>query len=109
MGWRNLAYKELQPHLLKAEIDYCIKRTCEELNKLPDSPFHIVTSLDFTNDPEKVAKFIDKFVKKEQNKFTIKAIYTETNGFDINPYEWYFELFAYDTHGGHDDYDWLAY
>ncbi|MFX1236737.1 MAG: hypothetical protein ACFFAS_06825 [Promethearchaeota archaeon] len=76
MGWRNLAYKELQPHLLKGEIDYCIRRTCEELNKRPDSPFHVVTSLKFTNNPKKVAKYIDKF-KKSTSQCLLQTVITQ--------------------------------
>ncbi len=109
MGWKHLAYKELQPYLLKGDIEHCINRTCEELNKYPNSPFQVVMSLKFTNNPKKVAEYLDRFIRREQKYFTIKAIYTETNGFDINPDLWYFELFAYDKYGGHEDIDWVSY
>ncbi len=36
-------------------------------------------------------------------------MYTETNGFDINPDLWYFEMSSYNNYGGHENHDWLAY
>ena len=52
---------------------------------------------------KKVAKYFNKFIKQESKRFSIKAVYTETNGFDINPDKWFFDLFAFDFYGGHED------
>ena len=56
-----------------------------------------------------VAAHFDAFFRREQKRFEIAAAYTETNDFSINPGRWFFDLFAYDRYGGHDNYDWIAY
>lgn len=38
----------------------------------------------------------------------VMAVYTEMNGFDINPDRWYCDLFAYESDGGTDDFDWIS-
>jgi hypothetical protein len=107
MDWFEVA-EQAEPDLRKGDIDICIKRVEDELIKLPDTPFHQVMNYRFTNNPGDVAEYFDQFIIKENARFEIKAIYTETNGFYINPDLWFFDLFAYDKYGGHDDYDWLS-
>jgi len=107
MSWMNLSV-ELEPHIRKGDIVYCINQVTNAIKSLPDSPFHQIIELHFTNKPKKVAQYFKKFIKQENRRFPIKAIYTETNGFDINPDRWFFDLFAFDSYGGHEDYDWLS-
>jgi hypothetical protein len=100
--------RELEPTLRAGELRHCDRRIAEALRSLPNSPFHIALDLHFTNRPEAVAREFDAFFRREQDGFPIAAAYTETNGFDINPDRWYLDLFAYDTYGGTEDFDWLA-
>lgn len=90
------------------DLQKCDERIADALRALPSSPFHIALDLYFTNSPSEVAKQFDAFFSRERDRFSIAAAYTETNGFDINPDCWYFDLFAYDTYGGTDDFDWLS-
>lgn len=99
---------ELHPYLLKGNIDYCIKRANEEITKIPQSPFHIIKDLEFSNDHEEIAKFFDNFIIEQSKKYQIKALYTETNEFSLNTDRWYFGLCAYKQYGGHEDYGWLG-
>jgi len=99
---------ELSPVLLKGEIGECIKRASEKLRELPENPFSEVLNLEFTNDLKEVANCFEQFIRNADNKFEINVLYTETNGFDINPDVWYFDIFGYVQHGGLDDLDWLA-
>jgi hypothetical protein len=107
MDWIEIA-NQIKPDLKKGDIDTCIERVTEELKKLPDTPFHNVINFRFTNKPQDIAEYFATFLQKEKKRIDIKAIYAETNGLDINPEIWYFNLFAYEKYGGHDDYDWLS-
>ncbi len=107
MPWYNIA-QEIAPFVQKGNIDPCVQRVMDELRKQRPSPFHIVTTLEFTNKPEDIAQYFERFIAKESKRFSIRALYTETNGFDINPNRWFFNVFAYQEYGGHDDYNWLS-
>ena len=107
MPWYDIA-REIAPWLQQGDIDRCIERVTRELQKLPDSPFHTVATLEFTNKPKDIARYFEEFISNESKRIPIKAVYTETNGFDINPDRWFFDVFAYKTYGGHDDHDWLS-
>jgi hypothetical protein len=96
-------------HLLRrGDIDGCIDVFASRLSSLAPSPFHVALELDFTNDPLAVASHFDQFIVSQSALFPVRAIYTETNGFDINTDCWYCDLFAYTTYGGHEDFDWLS-
>lgn len=84
-------------------------RVQEALNQLPPTPYHVATSLAFTNDPKDVAVSLDRFLETQSKKFSVGAVYTETNGFYINPDRWYFGWFGYEAYGGVEGTDWLAY
>jgi len=100
--------KRLGPKLRKGDLKSCVDRTVSALKSIPDSPFHIAAALEFNNHPVEVAKHFDNFIATQSQEFDLKAIYTETNGFDINPDRWFFDVFGYDRYGGHEDYDWLS-
>lgn len=68
----------------------------------------MAADLDFDNDPEEIARHFDRFIGRQAQSFEVRAVYTETNGFDINPDCWFFDVFAHDHYGGHEDYDWLS-
>ncbi len=107
MNWFEIA-KQIEPELRKRNIDTCIKRVTEELKKLPKSPFHSVVNFRFINKLQDVADYFTNFIRKEKERIDLKAVYAEVNGFDINPDLWFFDLFAYEIYGGHDDYEWLS-
>lgn len=107
MNWFEIA-EQIDPELRKGNLNVCINRVTEELEKLPESPFHSVVNFRFTNKVQDIADYFTNFIRKEKERIDIKAIYTETNAFDINPDWWLFDLFAYEKYGGHDDYEWLA-
>jgi len=98
----------LTPRLLRGDIAGCESAAVEALLKLPKSPFHIVADLEISNDPAEAARHFDRFYRAESKDFEVKAVYTEMNGFDINPRLWFCDLFAYTTDEGLDDPDWLS-
>lgn len=107
MDWITIA-EELTPHLRAGELDYCIQRVSSVLYTMPRSPYHLVLDLDFTNEPMNVAAYFDHFVVHDVKDSNLKALYTETNGFYINPDRWYFEVLGCRSYGGHEDYGWLS-
>lgn len=107
MSWFEVA-NELLPKIRVGDTQAAITRISAELKSLPHGPFHQILQLDFANQPKDIATHFDAFLKKQKSQFTVGAVYTETNGFDINPDRWYFDVFAYREYGGYDDYDWLS-
>ena len=99
---------ELLPMLRVGDIEYCERRIAQELIALPPSPFHLALDLKITNKVTDIAAYFDGFFRHESTRFDVAAAYAEMNGFDINPDRWYFDVFAFSTYGGRDDYDWLA-
>jgi hypothetical protein len=99
---------ELTPVLLSGDVAGCEQAVARQLKKLPHSPFHVVLDLSITNPPEEVAAHFDSFFDEEKGRFRIAAAYTEMNGFNINADRWFFDVFAFEQYGGHDDYDWLS-
>ena len=96
------------PLLRRGDLAGCYRLFSDSLRAMEPSPFHIVLDLDFTNDPSVFAAHIRDFIGSQSDEFTVSAIYTEMNGFEINTNLWYCDFFAYSAYGGHDDYEWLC-
>lgn len=100
--------RKLEPFVLAGDLSTAESMALAALNALPASPFHIVGSLEISNDPQEVARYFDAFYRAESRRFKIKALYTEMNGFSINPDLWFCSPFAYEAEGGVEDWDWLS-
>ncbi|NLG27974.1 MAG: hypothetical protein GX557_08690 [Chloroflexi bacterium] len=107
MDWFAVA-DEATPALRRGDLDTCRAIVTAALEKMPRTPYHLVMDVEFTNPPLEVARYCDAFSESARKELDVKAIYGEMNGFYINPDLWYFELFAFDNYGGHEDYDWLS-
>ena len=75
----------LKPKLRAGNLAACESAVIDALLALPESPFHMVANLSITNKPSDIAKHFDQFIYSESEVLDIKAIYTEMNGFTINP------------------------
>jgi hypothetical protein len=100
--------ERLTPQLRAGDLAGCESAAADALRALPRTPFHIAADLGITNDPAEAARHFDDFYRAESKRQPINAVYTEMNGFDINPDRWYCDLFAYTSDGGLDDFDWLS-
>ena len=100
--------ERLTPQLRAGDLAGCESAACEVLRALPKTPFHIAADLAISNDPAEAARHFDDFYRAESERPAVRAVYTEMNGFDINPDRWYCDLFAYTADGGLDDFDWLS-
>src|SRR5262249_8578138 len=64
----------------------------------------------FTNRPKSILAAINNFMDACSSHFSIKAVYLEMNGFDINWDRWYFDSFGYTKYGADPkDLEWLCY
>ena len=100
--------ERLTPQLRAGDLAGCESAAADALRALPRTPFHIAADLAISNDPAEAARHFDDFYRTESKRQPIEAVYTEMNGFDINPGRWYCDLFAYTVDGGLDDFDWLS-
>ncbi|MCC9609129.1 hypothetical protein LOC68_06780 [Blastopirellula sp. JC732] len=100
--------ERLTPQLRAGDPSGCEVGAIEALLALPATPFHIAADLNISNDPAEVAAHFDRFYRLESLRLDIGAVYTEMNGFDINPDRWYCDVFAYISDGGIEDWDWLS-
>ena len=63
----------------------------------------------FTNSPEGVLAYLNKFISNCKSEFPIQSVYLEMNGFDINYSLWFFSPFGYESYeSDYDDLDWLS-
>ena len=99
---------QLKQLLRLGEVDTAIRQVTEVLEAFPTTMFQLALKSDFTNSPELVADYLDGFYEHQRQTFSPSAMHAEMNGFSINPEQWYFTVFGYLLHGGHDNYDWLA-
>jgi hypothetical protein len=108
MDWISVA-NELTPYLRQGHLGPCISRVSTILAGLPHSPYHLVLDLAFTNDMVEIATSFDQFFMTSAKTQGVAALYAKTNGFFINPAQWYFEIYSYSHYGGHTNYDWLSH
>ena len=107
----NLFFKTIErltPILRRGDLDACERDVADEIRKLAPTPFHIVLDLSITNDPQEAANHFDGFIALQSHSFTVGAVYTEMNGFDINPGRWYCDQFAFTADGGSEEFDWIS-
>lgn len=100
--------ERLTPQLRAGDLAGCEAAAIAALQALPPSPFHVAADLAVANDPVDAARYFDGFYVKAARRRTVRAVYTELNGFDINPGRWFCDVFGYTTDGGLDDLDWLS-
>lgn len=63
----------------------------------------------FTNPPDTVLAYINKFISNCESYFSIQSVYLEMNGFDINYGLWFFSPFGYESYEADpDDLVWLS-
>jgi hypothetical protein len=63
----------------------------------------------FSNSPGAVLDMLNSFIEANDERFDVKAVYLEMNGFGINYDEWFFSPFAYDSYSSKSDVtDWLG-
>jgi hypothetical protein len=88
---RELFFKlqnELTPALRAGDLVHCRQTVAQALSALPRSPFHCILDLVITNAEREVADYFGTFLREEAPPGRVGAVYTEMNGFDINPDRW---------------------
>jgi len=82
--------------------------SCQRLAAEPTSPYHIIADLQITNDLRDGAKYFDDFYAQAGGEHALGAVYTQMNGFVINPDLRFCDAFGFAKHGGTDHFDWLG-
>ena len=90
-----------------------VDQAVHELSKIVKSQnvkeFMPVLDLNFDVIVNDFEQSVADFVSACRANFTVKSVYLEMNGFDINYDRWYFDYFAYDTVGQTpEDLEWLC-
>lgn len=80
----------------------------DSLQRKTKTDFHKIAGKNLLALSAALADYLESFYKSVKGRIKIKAIYSEMNGFTINPEQWYLDSFAFDKFGGMDDLDWLA-
>jgi hypothetical protein len=74
----------------------------------PASPYHIIADLRITNDPLDCARYFDAFHEKASGEGPPTVVYTEMNGFTVNPDLWFCDAFGFPFQGDTESFDWLG-
>lgn len=79
-----------------------------EMRKITETPYHVVLGRDLLHMSGDITDWLQLFHSKAEVHFQVGAIYSEMNGFSINPDQWFVDAFAYQTLGPRNDWDWLS-
>jgi len=102
-------WKAVDRRFRKSDISGAIEFLEERLAKEKVTRFKGLLGKGFTNSPRGILSAINKFVDACSERFAIKAVYLEMNGFDINPDRWYFDSLGYTKYGADPrDLEWLC-
>ena len=81
----------------------------EKLGSVNTDRFKSLLESSFTNDKSLIVDELNRFAIACKEKFELKSIYLEMNGFDINPDKWFFDFFGYDKYVDDEfELDWLS-
>ena len=95
----------IEDALAIGELDAAWEYATNEMAAFGQSPFACINDQAFTNSVKQVADDLAAFIENESQHMTIRAIYTETNGFAWNTDLWFFNWFAYSLPVGHPDHE----
>ncbi|TWT61090.1 hypothetical protein [Rubinisphaera italica] len=101
--------QKVNNYLISKNIDGAALELESLLRTVTSDRFSTLAMSHFTNSSDAVFEHIKKFVSACQDKFEVRTVYLEMNGFDINYDRWYFDSFAYTVHYNvTEDMDWLC-
>lgn len=91
-------WKMVARNVESGNIDGAIESLEKRLAKEKGDRFKDLLTAGFDNSPVLVLAEINNFIEACQQRFEIRAVYLEMNGFDINHDRWYFDFFGYSTY-----------
>ncbi len=80
----------------------------DALAAMRESPYHVVLGRDFLHQRDAAAEYLRAFLRSIASDKALGAVYLEMNGFAINPGQWHFDAFGYESEGDKWDLAWLA-
>ena len=100
--------QRLGPLLRSGDLISAERLLVESLRATPWSPYHIACHLRIETPPETVAAYFDSFLATTRRRTRVALVYSELNGFTINPDRWYCGACGFDEDHGRDSDDWLG-
>jgi len=109
-GLQRRISNEIVPLLDACQFAQAEERLAGWMSALTEGPWHVAITpgMAITTPPSAVASLLNAFVAEAAKQQKPKALYAEMNGFDINPDEWFFSVFAFVEDGGREEFDWLG-
>jgi hypothetical protein len=100
--------RTVHPWVRKAELERAIARCEAELATLPQTEYQQVLGRSWLRQTKEASRWLAAFHRTAAKALSVRALYCEMNRFEINPYEWYINAFAYDFFGDPRDLGWLV-
>lgn len=95
----SVLWNTVDERIRQSDIDGAIAFLEDALAREKSDHFTSLIGAQFTNPPEQVLAFINRFVGESEPDNQLKSIYLEMNGFDINYDLWFFSQFGYNMYG----------
>lgn len=112
MAIRETTYARLEravrPWVRKEKLKRAIAICEAQLASLPKSEYHEVLRRSWLDQTHETSRWLAAFCRTAGKAMSLRALYCEMNRFEINPYEWYIDAFAYDIFGDPEDLGWLV-
>jgi len=89
--------------LEKLDFESALKIAESELKKIPHTEFHEIIGISLLNQSNDLLNWIEEFYQLATKENPVKALYFETNGFDINTDLWFIDGFTYEKDEGFDE------
>ena len=78
------------------------------MRALPTTSFHAIADLAITTPLERCGDFFTQFCARARSERPLKAVYSEMNGFAVNPDLWFCDAFGYSFDASDDGDGWLG-
>ena len=102
-------WESIYTYFMQNNVQGAITFLEEYLSNQDPERFSCLLEEQFVNSPISILTGINRFIRANEDKFAVKAIYLEMNEFDINYDRWYFDLFAYSTYSPKlEDTEWIC-
>src|SRR5438477_4301237 len=100
MAVRETIYHRLErtigPWVRKGELQRAIAHCEAELGTVSRTEYHNVLGRFWLGQTREAAHWLSRFYQAAAKTLPVHTLYCEMNRFEINPGEWYLDIFAYD-------------
>lgn len=101
-------YERIDPLLTAGDLNEAIDQCERLLMGIPKTDYHSVINVELDRLNPEFAGWVNDFFERVSANMDVRVIYSELNGFTINPDVWFLDMFAFDTHGGLENMEWVG-